>query len=511
VRHDDSNTQRLVLSDWLEEQGERDKALFIRAQVVIAEHGAFCTAKKTFKTYQGSVVAGVRVESLPVEADVAPLEGEMMAMSGSGQEFYGPVDPFLKSQSIKTDTITGALVFEYPFGFPKGRGKETPPLSFVYNSNDRKVDTVLGLGWSPSIPYIERINKTGTNRLYTDSFYSSSLSGELATTSAGSTFYARTETGDWHTYTKVDANTWTMTDRDGTTFTFGGSGGKQADPNDSTKIVRWYLTEIRDKNDNYSTLTYFTNAGMIYPDVITYAGHGSTPGSYTVTFTREARTDMGPQYPYGYELHTNYRTSQVELAHNGVALRRHAIAYGTGTDLRSPLITSITASGKGTDGNWTTGQPSTFSYNTQKGWSTTSTTIPNVAPNSADFNGDGFLDRFENAPCINDGKGSYNCSAGWAFPTTSPQAITNANSMYFRFGDLNADGYADIVMSYLSFIVFTPTTTKKVYINNKNGGRSGPQTQNRRQCRDHADQKHLGEDLRCVRRHDSRTRHGRNT
>lgn len=62
VRHDDSNTQRLVLSDWLEEQGERDKALFIRAQVVIAEHGAFCTAKKTFKTYQGSVVAGVRVE-----------------------------------------------------------------------------------------------------------------------------------------------------------------------------------------------------------------------------------------------------------------------------------------------------------------------------------------------------------------------------------------------------------------------------------------------------------------
>ena len=51
-------------------------------------------------------------------------------------------------------------------------------MELVYDSSFGK-NEYLGLGWSTNIPYIERINRTGTDHLHTEGYFLSSLDGEL--------------------------------------------------------------------------------------------------------------------------------------------------------------------------------------------------------------------------------------------------------------------------------------------------------------------------------------------
>src|SRR5262249_30307335 len=82
----------------------------------------------------------------------------------------GSAAPFNPSGSVqalqpKTDLSTGALSFDYPFEIPAGRNGQTPDLRLQYNSRNNFNDSVWGYGWTDSIPFIQRINKDGTNQL----------------------------------------------------------------------------------------------------------------------------------------------------------------------------------------------------------------------------------------------------------------------------------------------------------------------------------------------------------
>ena len=51
-------------------------------------------------------------------------------------------------------------------------------MALIYDSSFTK-NEYLGLGWTTNIPYIERINRTGAENLYSDNYFFSSLDGEL--------------------------------------------------------------------------------------------------------------------------------------------------------------------------------------------------------------------------------------------------------------------------------------------------------------------------------------------
>lgn len=95
----------------------------------------------------------------------------------SGREAVNP------KQSAGVGQSTGAMTYSYPFTIPPGRNGVQPSLSLNYSSDDKRQDSLFGYGWSMSLPYIERVNKTGTNNLYNQdrshTFFTSSLSGEL--------------------------------------------------------------------------------------------------------------------------------------------------------------------------------------------------------------------------------------------------------------------------------------------------------------------------------------------
>jgi Salmonella virulence plasmid 65kDa B protein len=105
---------------------------------------------------------------------------------------------------LKIDQNTGALETTYPITLPPGRNNLQPDLDLVYNSENSQQGSIFGEGWSISIPYISRLNLTGVENLYstsTPNYFTSSLDGELSTTTVSGDYIARTENGTFDQYT----------------------------------------------------------------------------------------------------------------------------------------------------------------------------------------------------------------------------------------------------------------------------------------------------------------------
>jgi Salmonella virulence plasmid 65kDa B protein len=80
----------------------------------------------------------------------------------------------------KVDGATGAFTQQVPLDIPPGRNGLQPDISLQYNSQNTS-DGIVGYSWSLSIPYIQRLNKTGSQDLYgSNPYFTSSLDGELA-------------------------------------------------------------------------------------------------------------------------------------------------------------------------------------------------------------------------------------------------------------------------------------------------------------------------------------------
>jgi hypothetical protein len=99
----------------------------------------------------------------------------------------------------RVDASSGAYTEKLALDIPPGRNNLQPDLSLQYNSQNTS-DSEVGYGWSLSIPYIQRLNKTGSQDLYaTSSYFTSSIEGELAidggiTTSAPVTSFSTSPT-----------------------------------------------------------------------------------------------------------------------------------------------------------------------------------------------------------------------------------------------------------------------------------------------------------------------------
>ncbi|MFA6096302.1 MAG: LamG-like jellyroll fold domain-containing protein [Candidatus Paceibacterota bacterium] len=320
----------------------------------------------------------------------------------------------------ESDAATGALVYSYSIETPPGRNGIQPSLGLSYNSQNASNDNIMGYGWSVDISYIERINKKGTDKLYTENYFSSSISGELVFIS-GTQYSAKIENGDFLKY-EFSNNTWTVTDKSGTKYKFGlNANSRQDNPNDSAKVYKWMLEEVRDLNDNYIRYEYFKDAGQIYPSRIIYTGNGATDGIFTVEFIRETRSDANTSYVSGFQVKTSYRINEIQAKANGIWVKKYALAYTTGDNTVRSTLYSITESGQDESSNVVTLPATSFEYRTgTDGW-------------TRDYS--------------------------WSLPVDTREGIIIA--------DLNGDGFPDILQSYYSS---NTGTLKRAFINNSNGG-----------------------------------------
>ena len=264
----------------------------------------------------------------------------LLSLSGKAEAalYYGSADtgsPTTPNPTLFTfeaaqpqvDEVSGAYTQRVPLMIPPGRKGLQPDLALEYNSQNAH-DGIVGYGWNLSIPYIERINKDGTERLYNNNYFTSSLGGELATTSATSTEYThKVEDGRFIRYT-LSNNVWTAYDKSGNKYLFGvTSDARQSTTSD--RVYKWYLEEIRDTNDNYISYSYWKNNNEVYPQEITYTGNNVTDGIFSVEFATSTRPDPYTKYKGGIKVLTNYRISEVKALVSGSWVNKYTLSYTT--------------------------------------------------------------------------------------------------------------------------------------------------------------------------------------
>lgn len=317
------------------------------------------------------------------------------------------------------------------------------------------------------------MNKRGTDNLYADNYFYSSVSGELATSTAtsSSVYYARVDDGSFIQYT-FSNNSWIAYDKNGTKYTYGAASSTQLydTGGNPTKVFRWMLQEARDSNDNYITYTYTRDQNQLYPDTITYTGHASTAGLMTVSFTLASSTVPNLSYKSAFAVYTNRQVSQVQASVNGSWVRRYALSYGVGANGSRPLLTSVQETGQDSNNNQITLPATSFSYaSSSVSWvynaANRGYALPNQAYIARPTSGNALNDQAVFRLSVSSTKDGYinGSSIGtvpetWAESSTPAQATEDGT----RFVDINGDGIPDLVRGQNSLM---GSSTTEIYLN----------------------------------------------
>lgn len=412
----------------------------------------------------------------------------------------------LEKLNLKTEGNSGALVYDFPIQVPQGRNGLQPNLGLSYNNQDNDKFNQFGAGWSLNIPSIKRINKKGSDNLYTEPYFSSSLSGELklasSTDNLHGEYQAEVESGDFIKYELTENNYWQATDKTGTVYIFGlTTSSRQDNPNDATQIYQWLLTETRDTNDNYIKYEYFKDAGQIYIDTITYTGNGETDGVFKVEFLRETRADNLDSNNTGFNVVNNYRISEIDISINDNWVKKYELDYITGNNGQASYLDTILESAKDENNNIVSLPINDFDYQeTVKSFTLEEnyefplifhydygTTEKDQGVRLADVNGDGYIDAVHayyreyyqeeqhyildyKDVYINDGNGHWDLDETYNFPE---YFLFYDGDQGVRLDDVNGDGLVDVLRAYYReydqegqhYIL----DYKDVYINNGHG------------------------------------------
>ncbi len=410
-----------------------------------------------------------------IVADLKDIETPPIALMSFGSDGTptAPAPNILSAQTSlpRVDNFSGALTQRIKLDIPPGRNGLQPDLALEYNSQNTE-DGIVGYGWRVSIPYIQRLNKTGSQAIYNIPTFTSSLEGELATTSASTTlFRARVDDGSFNSYNFSD-NSWAVYDKKGTRYLYGATSQAQQSATTSSSLVyRWMLEEIRDTNNNYVKFTYTKDGNQIYPSQVIYTGNGTTDGPLTVDFTTASRPDPIVDYRPGFRTVTYNRISQITAKVSGTMVRQYALGYTTGHNGKRSLLNSIQLTGRDDLGNQASLPAMTFSYvnsNTQFVGPGPHTTIFSSSWIPADANGDGtndttviWKDTSSNTGLLwsiyNPAGGTLSSmpeywASGGAIGDSHPPAEVGV-----RYLDMNADGKADIVRSAATSTIYLNT------------------------------------------------------
>lgn len=427
--------------------------------------------------------------------------GQMVVDDGADGSNSGLLNPSTINKMLPTaDAATGALAYDYPIVVPPGRNGMQPELKLFYNSQRTEADSPFGAGWSISIPFIERQNVSGSDKIYSSQYFISSLDGELKQISGGD-WGVKSETGSFNAYSFSNGR-WTVVGKNGLVYKFGHStSGQIVDPNNATRIYRWWLEEVRDSNDNYIKYQYFKDGNQSYPSSITYTGNGTTDGVLGVSFLRESRSDSTKFFKAGFPVTTAYRINEIDITINSVLSRKLAISYQVGDNGHKSLVSGVVETGYDEAASPTVLPATAFEYQSSIDGFTQDTNwdIPSVSAYNgsafshwsgtndfgtrfADVNGDGLIDilhaRYINGPTreesvwINNGHG-WTQDTSWDIPSVSQYTgsafvIDPGKDLGVRLADVNGDGRVDIVQSMLQS--YAPRIVEKgVWINNGSG------------------------------------------
>ncbi len=334
--------------------------------------------------------------------------------------------------SADSFVFTGAATHEIPIAVPQGRLGMAPNIDLIYNSQNRKEEGALGMGWSLPLEAIERKLEGGVK-------YDACEQGcEVAYVKGGAAIaLVRTASGEYRSKIDDGANvrfrydattaSWTAYDKNGRKYQYGQTAAsRQDDPGNAARIFRWCLDRVEDSNGNYLTISYAKDSGQIYPGEIQYTGN-SSPGlepplapKTTVRFALAARLNSDPVDKYwvrsdvrGFNVITAFYVAEINVLVDGVLSWKYALEYAYSPLTQRLLLKKVRRFGEGgvkelvpsVDLEWTPGpgfgwgsyQDDSYRLETWAGLPTNGLPAGSVIA-TGDFNGDGRSDLADTTP-----------------------------------------------------------------------------------------------------------------
>ncbi len=436
-------------------------------------------------------------EASPVEPEPEASNSLVMPVTEPEQQVLGKyVDP----EVILT---TGSLTYSYPITLPEGQNGLTPALSLAYDNGNRAQFSLVSPGWSLDIPYIQKINKFGSEHVYDEEFESflSSFDGELIRVSA-TEFVPKVQKGKYLKY-EFQGGVWTITDKDGTVYVLGSSTLSQQANSTSTEIYAWFVDTISDTNNNTISYSYQQDGRQIYPTEISYSDN-----LYSINFDWENKDNKYISFATNYLVETRKRLKSISVFFDENQIRQYDLAY---TD---DVLASVEMIGY--DGTALSYPVTKFTHSgdSQPSWQTDDTIdfpeplgSEDTGVRFGDLNGDGLIDiiryyRYDDDNSsnnftirrvhLNEGGGNWDVDVDWdwddiqvPFYFVSNSGAISSSYTYQDLGtrliDVNGDGLDDMVVAYdcrtyinnescpYSNQSWIPNEQTGVYINNGSG------------------------------------------
>ncbi len=268
----------------------------------------------------------------------------------------------------------GTAETDFPLKLPRGRQGMQPNLAVTYSSEGN--NDWLGLGWNLQLPAItidtrwgvprySGENETETYLLNGEQLSPVAHRGPIRPRSSDQVFHRRVEGSFSQIIRHGDGPGnywWEIRDTDGSLHYYGGHPNNGIleeavlrDP--SGNIAHWALVESRDVHDNFIRYHYskVTDNGLsvstvtgyqLYPDQLTYTGHGSEEGPFQVTFIRDRqlgesrRKDVQIDARLGLKMVTADLLRRIEVHMNEELVRTYELTYEEGAFYKT-LLTSI--------------------------------------------------------------------------------------------------------------------------------------------------------------------------
>ena len=367
--------------------------------------------------------------------------------------------------TVHVDPFTGSATTSIPIQVFPGRNGVQPNLQLTYASASG--NGWVGMGWKLELGAIERNTRFGVtyNETAADNgkVYAVRMSGVSAellkltpSNPADPEYRAKVESG-FHRIRTLTTGGGEVTDRKGVKYLFGTSvNARVEDPNDPSRVFRWNLDRVEDRDGNYVVVTYTKDQGQSYLSQIdyTYTTKDATSAPYSIKFYSNTPVGMSAPDTYNayFKVVTAKRLQAIEIKANGATMRAYKLSYTpsptTGTYLltqvqqfdRNAMIDPVTYSVTGS-----ALPPMTMAYSTSSSTFTPSTTdwltgwcSGGTEISSGELNADGRQDLW----CKNPSGGISGARANSdATLTNTGTGATGCTAI--GVADVNADGRGD--------------------------------------------------------------------
>src|SRR3989338_4289220 len=268
--------------------------------------------------------------------------------------------------SAEADPHTGSANFGVPLDVPPGRGGIQPNIQLQYNSSSS--NDILGVGWSLELGAVQRSAKGGVPHYDdTDTFLLVQNGGvqELVFDAGTGLYHGKVEGA----FMKIERTScyWKVMDKNGTQYFFGETtSAREYDPDDTSRVFKWYLNKVEDSRGNNMIIEYFRDENKLYPQDIRYTGNsqkGLSPFAQ-VAFEREVLPENEiDRYNTGFRMSIRLRLSRMTASVDGSLQRKYDFLYSGSKTTGRSLLTSVVQFGS--DG-FSSLPPMAFSYQTSK-------------------------------------------------------------------------------------------------------------------------------------------------